>query len=66
MRILRPIGVIAFFSGLAVELIWFYDEMLFNFNYYYRHQVNFVLLTFFGGLLLCIGLFLMLWERKPK
>ena len=65
MKLLRLIGTILFITGLALLFILFFEEILYNLNYYYNHQVNFVLLMVGGALPLAIG-FVILWEGEPE
>jgi len=66
MERLKLLGLILLVIGLALGVIWLYEEFFNNFNYYYNHQVNFVLLVLVGVFSLVIGLRFMFWEREPK
>ena len=66
MRLQRLVGLILSTIGLALLLIWVYEEYINNFNYYFLHQVTFGLLIFFGILLFGTGLLLISWERELK
>ena len=66
MKLLRLIGLIFFEVGLVLLFVLGYFEFLNNFNYYFHHQVNFILLISFGILFFSSGLWLMNWETEEK
>ena len=66
MRRLSLVGWFLFLIGVALEVIWVYEEVVYNFNYYYYHQVNFLLLVIGGALTLVIGTKLIFWEENQR
>ena len=65
MSRLRLLGWFLFLIGLSLLAILFFEEISNNLNYYYNHQVNFVLLLLVGLLLFIIGSRLVFWEAEP-
>ena len=65
MKFLRLIGTILFLTGLAPLFYLLFEEVLYNLNYYYNHQANFVLLLVGGVLSSAIG-FVILWGEEPE
>jgi hypothetical protein len=66
MRRLRLVGWFLFLIGLAILTVLSIEEILYNLNYYYNHQVNFVLLIVGGALPLAIGSVILLEEEPEK
>jgi uncharacterized membrane protein len=66
MNRLRLVGWFLFFVGLVLLAILFGEEVFNNLNYYYHHQVNFILLLLIGFLSLFIGSRLVFWKVEPK
>jgi hypothetical protein len=52
--------------AFVLASIFFYDEFIFNLNYFYKNQVNFVLLIGFGILAFGIGWWLINWKSELK
>jgi hypothetical protein len=64
MRLLRLLGFVLLVLAFVLASIFFIDELIYRLNYYYNHQVNFVLLIVFGILSFGIGLWLINWENE--
>ncbi len=66
MRLLRLLGLILLALAFVLASIFIVEELIYNLNYFYNHQVNFILLISFGILAFGIGLWLIKWERESK
>ena len=66
MRLLRLLGFILLVLAFVIASLFLIDEVIYNLNYYYNHQVNFVLLIVFGILSFAIGLWLINLESESK
>lgn len=66
MRLLRLLGLILLVLSFVLASIFIVEELIYNLNYYYDHQVNFVLLIVFGILAFGFGLWLINWESESK
>jgi hypothetical protein len=64
MRRLRLMGWFLLLIGLAILSVLSIEEISYNLNYFYNHQVNFVLLIVGGALPLAIGSVILL-EEEP-
>ncbi len=65
MRRFRLVGWSLFLIGLVLLTILLVEEFSNNLNYYYKHQVNFVLLFGVGTILSAIG-FVILWGKNQR
>jgi len=66
MRLLRLLGLILLVLAFVLAAIFIVEELIYNLNYFYRHQVNFILLISFGILAIGFGLWLIKWESESK
>jgi hypothetical protein len=66
MRLLRLLGLILLVLAFVLASIFVVEEFIYNLNYFYNHQVNFVLLIAFGILSFGIGWWLINWESESK
>ena len=66
MRLLRLLGLILLALAFVLASIFIVEELIYNLNYFYNHQVNFILLISFGILAFGIGLWLINWKSESK
>jgi hypothetical protein len=66
MRLLRFLGLILLVLSFVLASVFLIDEGIYNLNYFYNNQVNFVLLISFGILSFGIGWWLINWESESK
>ena len=66
MRLLRLLGLILLVLAFVLASIFVVEELVYNLNYFYNNQVNFILLISFGMLAFGFGLWLIDWKSESK